>query len=248
MKNISKLVFSLLLVSFIVPNLALASWWNPFSWFRKNVSTKNEITKIVTPTSTTTTITSIKNEDVKTLDNSTIIKAEVEKQVQAALKAKIDEEAKIAQQKNYEQSLKIAQEKAIQDALNLEKQKTADWLAEQTAKQAAQEAANLASLQAAQLQANQNAANLAAQQQASQDATNRVLMQAQNEKKAKLDAINKQIADLNMKYANDIANIYKTPCNCTTAVLDGRINQINRQYNIDYNLLSSQYQQVQYSN
>jgi len=33
MKNITKLVFMFLFISLILPNFALASWWNPFSWF-----------------------------------------------------------------------------------------------------------------------------------------------------------------------------------------------------------------------
>ncbi len=32
MKQISKIVITLLIVSFIVPQVALASWWNPLSW------------------------------------------------------------------------------------------------------------------------------------------------------------------------------------------------------------------------
>lgn len=227
MKNISKLVLTLLLVSFVIPNLALAAWWNPFSWFKKGPSIKNEVVKIVTQTSTTTISTSTKTEDIKTPDNSAIIKAEVEKQVQAALK-----------------------EKATQDAINLEKQKNLEWIAQQNARQAEQEAANLAALQAAQLQSSQNAANLATQQQAAQNAANQAITQAQNEKKAKLDAINKQIADLNMKYANDIANVDKDLAGrgVTTAYRDALINKISSDYQTSYNLLKAQYQQIQYSN
>jgi hypothetical protein len=87
MKNIKSIFLIGLLVTFTVPSIALASWWNPFSWFnnwgRGNNQTKVEVIEIATSTATTTP------------DNQAIIKAEVERQVQATLKAKADEQARI---------------------------------------------------------------------------------------------------------------------------------------------------------
>lgn len=61
MNKIHKLFFVTILVSFIFPSFALASWWNPFSWFNNwKSSDKQSITEIV-DVSTTTQNTDTKN-------------------------------------------------------------------------------------------------------------------------------------------------------------------------------------------
>lgn len=69
MKKISTLILSILVISFIIPSIALAAWWNPFTWnwnsflnifssFNKPV--KTEVVQVVTTTNnqvSTTTIT-----------------------------------------------------------------------------------------------------------------------------------------------------------------------------------------------
>jgi hypothetical protein len=101
---------------FIVPQIALAAWWNPFTWnffhlFNKPAKTEvvNVARSVATTTIATTTIAT------STVDNNVIIKTEVEKQVKATLKAKADEGARIAQQKKDEQT-KI--DEAIKAALD----------------------------------------------------------------------------------------------------------------------------------
>jgi len=42
MKKISQLVLVLLFVSFVVPSIAMASWWNPFSWFHNDISKQDK--------------------------------------------------------------------------------------------------------------------------------------------------------------------------------------------------------------
>ncbi|OGI65873.1 hypothetical protein A3A95_00620 [Candidatus Nomurabacteria bacterium RIFCSPLOWO2_01_FULL_39_18] len=46
-----KYILTLFVISFIVPSIALASWYNPFSWFRKSA---NETQKIEVPVPETT--------------------------------------------------------------------------------------------------------------------------------------------------------------------------------------------------
>jgi hypothetical protein len=54
MNKITKLLVVVLLISFVLPSIALASWWNPFSWFnywgRGNNQNKENITEIATST------------------------------------------------------------------------------------------------------------------------------------------------------------------------------------------------------
>ena len=117
----------LFLIVFIAPSIALASWWNPFSWnifHKKEVSTPIQTTNIETVKTpevkiaeqqkqvTAPTITTIqKNKETKkvvpVVDNSAIVKAQVE----AILKEKSDEQAKLDQQKT---QAEIKQAQALQ--------------------------------------------------------------------------------------------------------------------------------------
>lgn len=97
-----KYLLTLVLIMFIVPSVALASWWNPFSWF--NGWTFNKTNKIKIETST--------------LDIDAEIKAKVDEQVQVALQAKSEEDEEIAKQKIDEQKRVDA---AVKAALNKQK-------------------------------------------------------------------------------------------------------------------------------
>jgi hypothetical protein len=60
MKNASKLIISLLLISFIIPTLVFAQWWNPMSWFKADEVSQNLIiisssTESFSTTTSTTT-------------------------------------------------------------------------------------------------------------------------------------------------------------------------------------------------
>jgi len=54
-----KYLLVLLLIVFIIPSVALASWWNPFSWFnswnfnKTEITTENPVQKIIVPTTVT---------------------------------------------------------------------------------------------------------------------------------------------------------------------------------------------------
>lgn len=92
----------LLLIVFIVPSVAFASWWNPFSW---KIFHKKEVVKIETPV----------------IDINAEIKTKVDEQVKEALKIKADEDAKIAKQKIDEQK-RI--DTAVKNALDKQKVQT----------------------------------------------------------------------------------------------------------------------------
>jgi hypothetical protein len=121
-----KYIIVLFLVAFIVPSVALASWWNPFSWFNnwnfhktetvsqtqieKQKTSEEQIAELQKQledlknskdVSTTTSMPVTKKETVKNapvVDNSEIIKKQVQAQLDAALKAKAEQDALIANQ------------------------------------------------------------------------------------------------------------------------------------------------------
>ena len=142
-------------------------------------------------------------------------------QAQLKIKEKADADAQALLKAKADQDILVAQQKA--DA---------------QAKLDAQNAVNLAEQQA------QNAANIAAAQRAAQQQAINEVAQA---KQAKLDAINLQIANLNAKYASDSNNMRNNP-NISSDTAAGRLRNLYNQYIDDYNSLSAQYQQVQYSN
>lgn len=55
-ENVRKYLLVLLLVIFIIPSIASASWYNPFSWFqKKTVQPPTPVTQVPVPTPTTPT-------------------------------------------------------------------------------------------------------------------------------------------------------------------------------------------------
>lgn len=83
-----------------------------------------------------------------------------------------------------------------------------------------------------------------AKQLSDQAELNRI--QAYQAKQEKLNAINKQIADLNAKYVVDFAKAGQM--GGTVRFAEGEQRKVTNQYNIDYATLMAQYQQIQYSN
>jgi len=131
-----KYLLILLLIVFIIPSIALASWWNPFtwSWFKKNPQIEQVVPTVNNPViintidkseqKTTSKITNPqkKIETVKintTVSDSSAQKAEIQAKVDEALKAKAEQDALIAKQKADEQANLEAEQKAKaeQDAL-----------------------------------------------------------------------------------------------------------------------------------
>jgi len=110
-KRIQNYIALLLFGLIFIPSIALASWWNPFSWFN-GWSMNNKKEKVEAPNLSSTS--SIET-DLKT-DNEAIIKAEVKAQVEATLKAKADEQIRIdnaVKSALEKQSLKVTQQPQV---------------------------------------------------------------------------------------------------------------------------------------
>ncbi len=278
MSKIHKLVISSIFVSLIVPNLAFAAWWNPFtwnifSWFHSSVKTENSEIATSTVVASTST-TKVNNTNSKTeggINTPTI-----------------NEDINNTQQNTQNISNSISQTVAQPFTVNCSPDKNSvvgtepvTWTAQPSDGDAAHQyiwsgddglsgnnksiswtyttdgikSANVKVINSS----GQVATNIcnsaviitnsnlqAMQEQTAQDAANFANTQAQNIKQGKLDAINKQIADLNLKYANDIAQVSGE--GELSSIVEGRKNMITQKYQMDYNLLVAQYQQILYSN
>jgi len=96
MKKIFKALLVLIVVSFIVPQIALASWWNPFSWKIFNVFKKPQTTTINT------------NQSVQKNDDP-IIEQDISNE-----EIKIQEESRIKQEKELSDTKKELQKASIE--------------------------------------------------------------------------------------------------------------------------------------
>lgn len=94
-------------------------------------------------------------------------------------------------------------------------------------------------------------ANPQIQQAPTQNFQTKAQIDSQNDalqaKQAKLNAVNLQIATLNAKRASDIAKAYANPY-VTEQGADNEVDQINKQYFVDYDTLQAQYQLIEYGN
>ncbi len=123
-----KYIIVLFLTVFIVPSIAFASWWNPFSWKIFNHKTEvsvvapipepvidntsaNNAEEVQKPKQQPEIIATPKkiNKEIKTvtpvINNSEIIKKQVQEQIEITLKAKAEQDALIAKQKSEEQTI-----------------------------------------------------------------------------------------------------------------------------------------------
>lgn len=128
MKNLKSVLFAFLIVIFLIPQITLASWWNPFSWkiFNKKTDTSPSISLVSENTELKDTkpvndsseeieklkkqIEDLQNKQIDTpvknieakkvtppVDNSELIKKQVQEQLEAELrKQKEAEEALVA--------------------------------------------------------------------------------------------------------------------------------------------------------
>jgi len=86
--------------------------------------------------------------------------------------------------------------------------------------------------------------------QANQSSVQTSSNNSSSNKQAQLNAINQRIANLNAKYAQDIANvdIVLSSEGGTIAVSNSQKAEIDKKYREAYNALKAEYQQIQYSN
>lgn len=110
-----KYLLVLLLIVFVAPSVAFASWWNPFSWnwkalFTSPVKEEVQIEKQapeIKPVDKPTTIippTKEIKKDVPTIDNSVAQKKEAQAKLEAELKLKAEQDALILKLKTLEQA------------------------------------------------------------------------------------------------------------------------------------------------
>lgn len=219
-KNPYKLFIVVITSFLIVPQMALAAWWNPFTW--KIFQKKEPILQVQVETETSeekinelqkqlddlknqqsATITPVIRQETKKevpmTDNSAVIQAQIKAQAEVELKAKLAQEALIAKQKTEEEQKRL-------DILRIEVERQA------------------------------------AEQKAIQDTA--------KAKQQKLNDINKKTADLNAKYLKDIENCTKSlkGRGATIAELYACEDPIRVKYERDYNALKVEFQQAQYSN
>lgn len=136
----------LLLLVLIVPSVALASWWNPLSWnifsflHKKEPIPQTQIEIQKTPeekinelqkqldelknqkeSSTPDTIPTVKEitKNISNVDNSEIIKKQVQAQLDIAIKAKAEQDALIAKQKIQEEPIAQPPTVIIPDEVNI---------------------------------------------------------------------------------------------------------------------------------
>lgn len=255
-----KYISALLLILLIIPSVALASWWNPFSWKVFHRKEKAEIaieTKVLNTESidkkTTEPINKPTDEikklqkQIDKLENSkenNSIDPNIEIQARKELESKsiTDINLEIAKQKEIAEQLRQLQvqlDKAEQDRLVL-KQKADEQLRINAAKielekQIAQqnEINRIKEINAQK----EKDAELAIQQE--------IIQQAIQVKQEKLNAINKKIAGLNAKYAEDVIAARKRTVSMTS--INRHVQVLTDQYNIDYAVLMAQFQQIKYS-
>lgn len=217
-----KHLLSLVLLSFLVPSVTFAAWWNPLSWFN-NWGSKKEIVeeKLFQEQKTQEEkiselekqVSELKKEQKNTMvpvvkkteketqssDNSDFIQTQQKAKMEAEARTKLEQEALIVKQKEETEKQKKLEELRIE----AEKQKT--------------------------------------EKQAIQD--------EYNKKQQKLNEVNKKIVELNAKYLKDIENCTESlrGRGATKADLYACERPIEEKYNRDYLYLKLEFQQAKYS-
>lgn len=87
---------------------------------------------------------------------------------------------------------------------------------------------------------------LAIQEANKKEAEKQALLNATIDKQEKLNVVNQKIADLNAKYAKDIATA-RSSSGMTLEQSDAVVRNLNSQYIINYDALQAEYQQILYS-
>lgn len=221
-------VVTAFLLSVLVPQVALAAWWNPFTWTmfsKKEVSVAQEhsVTLIATTTPKKTvprTLIFEKKVDVKTIsspDSSAIIKEQARIKAEATLKAQAEQDALIAKQK--------VDERARIDAVRDEADRQAALLAQ--AQQWAAQQAEKDRLTA------ERVASLVAQQ-AEQDRISGITQQ--------IKTLQQQIIDIKTRFYAESSGAGSTG---TSVVAQGNVDMLMYQANQKIGLINLQIQQLQ---
>jgi hypothetical protein len=230
-KHITGSLLVLLLGLLLAPQVALASWWNPFSWgvFNKKESNTEifetrikepEIrlstsTDVVVSTSTTSSTSSLVVKQSKKELQKKDTSKEVRLKAELIQKAKVEQEALIAKQKADEQK-RIEAMKAEEDRISRENE----------------------------LRERQNLERVIRE---TKEAQNKIDLQ-ERQKQEKLNSINLKIANLNAKYAKDSSDAKLNTSGGFGGSINGKLNQLYSTYEDNYNALMAEYQLVKYDN
>ena len=239
-----KYIVVLFLIMFIAPSVAFASWWNPFSWkvFKKReatpqvqvVNTEKEKTQEEKIAELQKQLDELKN-DNKAIEpikeNSTNKKVEIKKTT-TPVSNKISEQAKA----EAELKAKFAEQDA---RINIEREQEKARLEELDRQNKLNEIKQKE-------QAKIDLANSLEEQKLKEELVRlNELVEQKRIKDEKLRTINKKIADLNAQYTPNILNCSKN------AVLTYQVTaceeRVTRDYNLSYNSLMAEFQQVKYS-
>jgi hypothetical protein len=208
-----KYTLILILSLFIIPSLAFASWWNPFTW---NVFKKKQETS-------QTQVTNVEKERINNL----------EKELGELKKLKMDTPSVIntrpqktlEQTQNNQQNDLINKQKIDEVAKSAELEKQTILEEKRTTERILlEQEINKANAELLRLN------DIAAQKKI---------------KDEKLRVINKKIADLNAKYSSDIISCSSRQL---TPFVESCIEAVNRDYNLNYNILVAEFQQAKYEN
>lgn len=238
----------LFLVVFLVPSIAMASWWNPFTWkiFKKRepapqvqvINTEKEKTPEEKISELQKQLDELKDENKSVepiKENNTDKKVEVKKTTNST---KNTEQNKLLEQARIEAELKA--KFAEQDAL-INKQR-----AEEKARLEELDKQNQLNELKQKEQAKIDLANSLEEQRLKEELVRlNELAEQKRIKDEKLRIINKKIADLNAQYTPNILNCSKN------AVLTYQVTaceeRVTKDYNLSYNTLMAEFQQVKYS-
>lgn len=263
-----KYFLTIILVTLIIPQLAFAAWWNPFSWkvFSREESktqvlenrVKELEKKLEANVSTTTKIE--KTDSTVTKKQKIETKQEVKKEIKTFTTpngAVIDETGNVVLEPSVDQTPK----KVISNIDNVatahqyfDMKKTCVGLSGDQYSECVSYAYNQPPIKVnyttVTTPSSQTLLDIEKARLDNEIAEQQILLDQANNKKIQLNAVNQKIVALNAKYLSDIEAVKNRAVGraITTAGLAPQINEINNQYNTDYNLLKIEYQKILYGN
>jgi len=213
-------IVSLLLI--LVPSIALASWWNPLTWFNNWTFQKQE---------------KVQNEEMQKTSEKKI--NELQKELDELKNKQKDSTSETT--KDINGVKKIIPSIDNSSAIKLKAEKDALMVSQKLEEQARIDA----ELKAKAEQDTLNQQRLEEQEKI--DRQNQAIIKAEEEKLDALNEINLKITNLNAKYLKDKAEMELNKQGMSSAGLNSTLNDLHNKYINDYNLLTVEYQRIKYS-
>jgi len=269
--DMEKAILSVFVGILLVPQLAFAAWWNPFSWkvFNREESktqvlenrVKELEKKLEANVSTSTKVDKIEKTDATITKNKKIeTKQEVKKEIKTFTTpngAVIDDAGDVVLEPLVDQT----QKKVISNIDNVatahqyfDMKKTCVGLSGDQYSECVSYAYNQPPVKVnyttVTTPSAQTLLDIEKARLDNEIAKQQILLDQANNKKIQLNAVNQKIVALNAKYIQDIKNvdIDNAGRGVTTASSNLQKSAIERKYISDYNTLQVEYQQILYSN